>query len=64
MGPPPLTWGVRLLAGGCAKGPGAGAAGAGAGAGTGADGMDRPSNLGSWGAAAMRVSRAGTPAVI
>ena len=45
MGPPPLTWGVRL-AGGCAKGPGTGAGGAGA------DGMDRPSNLGSWGAAA------------
>lgn len=45
MGPPPLTWGVRLVADGCAKGPGTGTAGAGA------DGMDRPSNLGRVGAA-------------
>lgn len=46
MGPPPLTWGVRLLAGGWVKGPDAGAAG------MGTDGRARPSNLGSAGAAA------------
>jgi hypothetical protein len=46
MGPPPLACGVMLEAGGGAKGPGTGATG------TGAEGMARPSNLGSVGAAA------------
>lgn len=51
MGPPPLTCGVMLVAGGCAKGPGTGTGTGTGGVGAGADGMDRPSNLGSVGAA-------------